>query len=207
MLAISILVISFIDPSRLSQSLGAIAVLFIELMGALKVFTMMDAKSIKGVMKAATLMIGMATAILILAAAIKTLSSLDFGQVMTGLLAVGVLMGEMMAFMKYADMDKKMIGSATGIIMISSAMLIMAKAVANLGSMPIKQIVQGVGSIGALLLILGVFTKSVGKAENVAATGFAMIMLGTSMKILASAVKSFADMKWEEIGRGLGAMA
>ena len=207
LLAASILLISFIDPAKLNQSLGAIAVLFVELIGAMKAFTMIDMKGLKGVMKAATLITSMSVAILILAGAMKTLSSIDPSQMLNGVLAIGILMGEMMVFLKYADMGEKMVGSATGIVLISSAMLILAKAVASFANMEWVEIGKGVASIGALLGILSVFTRIAGKAEHVAATGFAMIMLGTAMNIFAHAVKSFANMEWAEIGRGLAGMA
>ena len=51
------------------------------------------------------------------------------------------------------------------------------------------------------------FTKLTDNAKHVISTGVALVAIGAAMKIFASAVKDFSGMQWDEIARGLVAMA
>lgn len=204
-LAASILVISSIDPEALDHSLGAMGVMFAELMGSLAIFSKLSPK-LDGVTKSVTLMIGMSIAIAILAGALKKFAALDWEGIAKGLVGVGALMAELFVFLQFAKFDRKMTGTALGIVLLSTAMVIMAKAVHSFGGMNWETIGKGLAAIGGLLLEIGLFTKLTGNAKKVLSTGLAMVLLGASMKIFASAMKDFATMNWEEIGRGLAAM-
>ena len=206
-LAAAILIIGSINPDRLDQSLGAITVLFVELLGSLAVFTKISG-DMKGVVKASTVMISMSVALVILAAALKTLSTIEPERIAGSLVAIGVLMAELAGFIAVmSKINGKITGTAVGILVLSAAMLVMAKAVEDFGDMEWSEIGKGLAAIGGLLLELALFTKLAGGAKHVLSTGTAMVLLGASMKIFASAVKDFSGMKWEEIGRGLAAMA
>lgn len=205
LLAAAILVISSIDSATLSKSLGAITILFTELMASLYVFTTFG-NNIKGAMKASVLMIGMSTAILILAAALKKISSIDSDGITRGLIAIGVLMAEISIFLRTYKFDSKLTGVAVGIVILSSAMLILAKAVKNFGGMSLGELGKGLTSIGILLTELSLFTRFTGDAKHVISTGIAMTLLASSMKIFASVIKDFGGMSWGEIGKGLVAM-
>lgn len=205
-LAAAILVISTIDHNTLSASLAAITVLFGELMGSLAIFTKISG-DMKGVVKGTTVMIGMSVALVILASALKKLSTVDPEGLVKGLVGIGALMTELSIFMRTAKFDGKMVGTATGIVILSSAMLILANAAKSFAAMSWEEMGRGLAGIGALLAELAIFSNLTGNAKHVISTGLSMVLLGASMKIFASAVKDFAGMQWEEIGRGLAAMA
>lgn len=204
-LAAAIFVISTIDSDKLAQSLGAITVLFGELLGSLAIFNKIGG-TFKGTMKAIPLMIAMSSAILILSFALKNLSSLSWEGIAKGLVAIGALMAELSIFLATAKFSGKMTGTAFGIVLLSAAMIILAKAVEDFGSMSWEQIGKGLAAIGALLLEISFFTQLTGGAKKVFSTGAAMVLLGASMKIFASAMKDFATMSWGDIGKGLAAM-
>lgn len=69
-LAASLLVLSMIDPKRLTSALVAITVLFGELMGAMAIFEKIAGKS-KGALKSVGVMIAMSTSVLILASSLE----------------------------------------------------------------------------------------------------------------------------------------
>lgn len=266
-LALSILVISSVDPEKLASSLGAITVLFADLMGSLAVFTKLDSKGLKGVTKAITIMIGMSVAVLILASALKKLADLSWEEIAKGLVGVAGLMAELglvvlamgkmgksgmkgaaqivvfafaikilasvckdlsslsweelgkglagvggllagvALFLRTAKFGGKAISTALGIIALSAAIKVLASACKDFASMYWEEIGKGLASIGALLLALSLFTRLTGNAKKVISTGLALVLIGASMKIFASAVKDFSQMSWDEIGRGLLAMA
>lgn len=76
LLAGSIVAISLIDSDKLSASLGAITVLFANLLGAMAIFNKISSDTGK-VSKACTAMIAMSVAVSILAGALKKVSDLD----------------------------------------------------------------------------------------------------------------------------------
>lgn len=205
-LAASILVIATIKPEKLTASLGAITVLFGELMGSLAIFSRISG-DLTGTFKACTAMISISTAVLILASALKKLSSIDPEGIVTGLVAIGGLMAELALFLNFTKLDGKMTNTSMGILILSSAMVVLASAVKKFGGMSWEEIGKGLASVGALLLEVSAFTKLTGNAKKVISTATAMVILASSMKIFASAIKDFGNMSWERLGRGLVAMA
>lgn len=208
LLAGSIFVISSIDPGALDHALGSMAILFAELMGAMAVFGKLGG-TLKGALKASAsigAMIGIATSVTILAAAMKILSTIDGDAIIRGLFAVGVLMTELGAFVSLTKFSGKLTGTAIGLIALATAMVILSKAVKSLGELDEGTLVNGIGAIGALLAELSLFTTLTKGSNNMMATGISLIFVGAAMKILYSAIKDFATMSWEEIGRGLGVM-
>ena len=265
LLAGSIVAISLIDSDKLSASLGAITVLFANLLGAMAIFNKISSDTGK-VSKACTAMIAMSVAVSILAGALKKVSDLDWGelargvvgiaglttivvasskamassqkQVMKGatsliifgaaikilasacedlsklqwdelgrgLTGVGVLFAEIAVFLRVAKFNGKMISTATGIVILSAAMKVLASACKDFGQMEWSEIGKGLAGIGGLLAELAVFTNLAGNAKHVMSTGVALIAIGAAMKIFASAVKDFGQLQWDEIGRGLTAM-
>lgn len=265
LLAGSIVAISMIDSDKLSASLGAITVLFANLLGAMAIFNKISSDTGK-VSKACTAMIAMSVAVSILAGALKKVSDLDWGELARGLVGiaglttivvasskamassqkqvmkgatsliifgaaikilasacedlsklqwdelgrgltgVGVLFAEIAVFLRVAKFNGKMISTATGIVILSAAMKVLASACKDFGQMEWSEIGKGLAEIGGLLAELAVFTNLAGNAKHVMSTGVALIAIGAAMKIFASAVKDFGQLQWDEIGRGLTAM-
>ncbi len=205
-LAASILVIATIKPEKLTASLGAITALFGELMGSLAIFSKISG-DLTGTFKACTAMISISAAVLILASALKKLSSINPEGIVKGLVAIGGLMAELALFLGFAKLDGKMTSTSMGILILSSAMVVLASAVKKFGGMSWEEIGKGLASVGALLLEISAFTKLTGNAKKVISTATAMVILASSMKIFASAIKDFGNMSWEHLGRGLAAMA
>ena len=206
LLAASIFVISTIDPDSLNKALGAITVLFAELVGSLALFGKMDS-NFKGTIKAVSLMNSLAVAILILSSAMKVLSTIGWEGIAKGLVSVGALMAELLVFLKFASFDKKLGKTAKGILVLSAALLVLSYAVKNFGSLSWSEIGKGLASIGGLLIELTAFTRLTGSAKHILSTGTSMILLGAALKIMASAVKDFGSLSWDEIGKGLATMA
>lgn len=265
-LTASLIALSLVDSEKLNVALGAITVLFADLLGSMAVFNKISGQA-TGVMKSVTAMLGIATAVLILASALKKIADLDAKQLATGLIGVaglttmmvaaakamssnskaiikgatqmvifaaaikilasvceqlaqldwnqlakglvgvGVLLAEVSLFLRTAKFSGKSITTATGIVILSAAIKVLASACKDFGEMKWEDIGKGLASIAVLLAEITAFTKLTGNAQNVISTGVALIAIAAAMKILASAVKDFSTMQWDEIARGLTAMA
>lgn len=265
-LTASLIALSLVDSEKLNVALGAITVLFAELLASMAVFNKISGQA-TGVMKSVTAMLGIATAVLILASALKKIADLDAKQLTTGLIGVaglttmmvaaakamssnsktiikgatqmvifaaaikilasvceqlakldwnqlakglvgvGVLLAEVSLFLRTAKFSGKSITTATGIVILSAAIKVLASACKDFGEMKWGDIGKGLASIAVLLAEVTAFTKLTGNAKHVISTGVALIAIGAAMKIFASAVKDFSGMQWDEIARGLVAMA
>lgn len=265
-LTASLIALSLVDSEKLNVALGAITVLFAELLASMAVFNKISGQA-TGVVKSVTAMLGIATAVLILASALKKIADLDAKQLTTGLIGVaglttmmvaaakamssnsktiikgatqmvifaaaikilasvceqlakldwnqlakglvgvGVLLAEVSLFLRTAKFSGKSITTATGIVILSAAIKVLASACKDFGEMKWEDIGKGLASIAVLLAEVTAFTKLTGNAKHVISTGVALIAIGAAMKIFASAVKDFSGMQWDEIARGLVAMA
>ena len=207
-LAASIFVISTIDADALDHSLGAMGVMFAELMGSLYAFSKLSPE-LSGVTKSISLMIGMSIAIAILAGAMKTISSIGWEGIAKSVLTIGALMSELFLFLNGIDnlVDTKgMASTAFALILIGASMKIFASAMKDFGTMNWDEIGKGLASIGALLGEMAIFSMLAGNSSGMISTGVGMIAIAAAMKILYSALKDFGSMSWEEIGRGLAVM-
>ena len=265
-LVASLVALSRIDSAKLSSALGAITVLFADLMASMAVFNKISGMA-SGVIKSTTAMLAISTAVLILASALKKLGDLDAKQLATGLtgvvgltatmivaakslskggptiikgasqmvvfaaaikvlasacedlstldweelakglVGVGVLLAEVSLFMNTAKFSGQSVTTATGIVILSEAIKILASACEDFAQMNWGEIGRGLTSIGIVLAEIVAFTRLTGNAQHVVATSTALIGIGAAMKILASAVKDFSTMNWSELAVGLVGMA
>ena len=190
-----------LEPEQLAEGLIGVGVLLAEIAAFLKV-----ANFNKGATKTATGMVIFAAAIKILASVVKDLAALSWEEMAKGLIGVGVLLAEVDVFLNTAKFSGKAVLTATGIVILAAAIKILASAVKDFGGMSWSEIIKGLTSVGILLAEITAFTKLTGDAKHVISTGLALIEIAAAIKILASAMKSFSGMSWEEIAKGLVAM-
>ena len=193
--------IAELNPEQLAEGLIGVGVLLAEVDLFLN-----TAKFDKKASKSATGMILFAAAIKILSSAVKSLGEMDWDDMAKGLLGVGVLLAEVEVFLNNAKFNGKAVLTATGIVILSSAIKVLASACKDFGSMPWGEITKGLTSIAALLLEITAFTKLTGDAKHVISTGLALIEIAAAMKIFASAMSDFGSMSGSEIAKGLVAM-
>ena len=195
--------IASLSWNEIAKGLTGITVISGVLAGVAKVIS----KDEKTIAKGAFNLIFLATAVKILASACKDISQLSWGELGKGLTGVGVLMAEIALFLNTAKFSGKAVSTATGILVLSAAIKVLASACKDFGSMQWSEIGKGLTSIGILLAEIATFTNLTGNAKHVISTGIALIAIAGAMKIMASAVEDFGSMQWSEIGRGLTVMA
>ena len=157
-------------------------------------------------MKGLTGLIAFSLAIKILASAVEDLSTISWDGLAKGLIGVSVLLTAVSLFLNNTKFSAKAILTASGIVILSGAIKILASACADFGELSWSSISKGLVSIGALLTELTLFTNLTGNAKNVISTGLALIAISAAMKIMASAVGDFGSMSWESIAKGMVAM-
>lgn len=148
-----------------------------------------------------------ASALHVMASALEKIGSIDPGVLGAGLLAIGVLLGELALFMVGAKFGGLGITSATGILILSAALLVLKEAVEGFGNLDPDAIIIGLAGIAGILSEIALFGAMSAGGVTMIGLGIALNIIGNALIILADAVKSFADLQWDEIARGLTAMA
>ena len=203
LLAGSIVAISLIDSDKLSVSLGAITVLFANLLGAMAIFNKISSDTGK-VSKACTAMIAMSVAVSILAGALKKVSDLDWGELARGLVGIAGLTTIVVDSSKaMASGQKQVMKGATSLIIFGAAIKILASACRDLSKLQWDELGRGLTGVGVLFAEIAVFLRVAKFNGKMLSTATGIVILAAAMKVLASACKDFGQMEWSEIGKGL----
>lgn len=205
-LSASILTISLIDSEKLTASLGAITVLFTELMAAMAVFGKLDL-NVRGTMKRSTAMIALSSSVLILASALKSIATLEPEQMAAGLAGIAGLMAALVAAAKVLGSGSSSIikGSAQ-MVVFAAAIKILASACADLAQLDLAGLAKGLIGVGVLLAEVSLFMNAAKFSGRSVVTASGVLVLAGAMKVLASACKDFAQMGVGELVKGLSAI-
>ena len=208
-LAASLVVLSLVKPERLTGAIVAISTLFLELsvaFGALSTLT--TGKQIQtGVMS--TALVAMSAGILILSAALKTISSVDPERLVASMMVLTVTLAELTTVtVLMSKTTNRMTKGTTGMILMATAVRILASSVSALGSMSLEGLAKGVISLGLVMTELGAFAILMSKFDGSVGllNGISFNLLASSLLILQKAVSSFGAMDLSDIAKGLGAV-
>ena len=200
-LAASLFVISLIDSEKLAASLGAVAVMFAELMGSLSIFSKMaDGKEFNKTNQAAKIMKKLATSLLILAVAMKIMGSMSWDEMKVGLTGITVGLGALVVAVNFLP-EKKVTNAAKAIRKLSTSMIVLAVAFKIMGSMSWDEMKVGLTGMAVGLGALVVAVRSLPKDAAIRTLG--MVGLATSVVILASALKIMGSMSIDEMSVAL----
>lgn len=145
--------------------------------------------------------------VLIMASAVKKLSSIDSNGLGNGLLALGAVLAEILIFMNLIGDGTVSVKGALGMTVISLAILIMAEGIEKLGSIKADVIKNGLLAMGGILAEIAIFVQTTGSASNVLATSVGMIVLTGALYLLSFVIEKFGEMSWDTMSKGLAAMA
>lgn len=206
LLAGALFVIAMIDSDKLASSLAAVATLFTELMLAMSAFTKLDATGVKTTLSIMSL-VGVATAVLILALALRSIANLNFKQMATGVAGIAGLTTIIVAAATVLNKCKgKIMKGAGQIVIFALAIKILAGVCEDLAALSWTDMVQGLIGVGALIGAVSIFLKTAKIDAKAKATCAGVLLLAVAIKILSSACKDFAAMRVEDIIKSLGSI-
>lgn len=202
-LAGSILVISLIDSDKLAASLGAITILFADLMASMAVFNKISGTT-KGAMKSIVTLIGISFAVLILASALKKIADLDIEQLAIGLTGIAGLTAIIVgAAITMGNSGTAAIKGAVQMVIFAAAIKILASVCEDLAQLTWEQLVKGLTGVGILMAEISIFLNTAKFSGKSITTATGIVILAAAIKILASACEDFGQMDWEQIAKGL----
>ncbi len=208
-LSVALNSISKLEPGKLTNSLGAIGVMFAMLSLTLKSVTKTLTKfDSKGLIKAGVSLVLIATAINIFAGALKDLSGMSAADLGKGLVALGVGLVELSAALKIIDKAKISLSTSVAIVALAQGCKMLADALVKFSVLSWDEIGRGLGAMGGALAeltaSLSVLSKAGGFGSLLGATG--MLIAVQSLDEISENLEKLGKMTWDEIGRGLGAM-
>ena len=207
-LAAALVAISLIDSEKLTSSLVAIGTLLTELFVAMGLLgKIAGGPGIIATFKLIAAMQGLGIAILILAVAMGKLAKLNWEEIAKGLTAIAALCVILVATSAgLSKASSKMVSSSVGLILFAVALNMLADAVIKLGAIDMKSLAKGLGSVGVLVLELGIFMKLTSGKGMGLSSSLGLIALAQAIIMLATAVTAFAALDVNTLIKGLGAV-
>ena len=204
-LAGALILMSLVPAPKLFITIAAMKLMFgmlQEMMDHLAGFTEYK----KGTAMLIPLMLTLGTTMLLMAAAVKILSTMDVKGAIVGVLAFRHILDAMGDFLRRIH-GMKGSGAAAGIIMsLAVSCVILATAVYMLGSMDTGKAVQGVIALAAVITILSGFMVVVSKDPYMGKGAALLLSLAVSCNILVAAIWMLGTMDTGKLLQGVIAL-
>ena len=208
-LAASMRTISDLDAGQIAKSLLAIA----GMLGMLSITMGSITKTLagfgsKGLIKASTSLIFVATAIRILAGAMEKIGKISLNELAKGLFGVGIGLTELAIGLRIISKAKVSLSTSIALLALATSCGILADALKKFGGLSMGEIGKGLismgGALGILVTAISVLNKF-GSGKSILGS-IGILIAVQSLSKLADGLKKFGGMSWDEIGRGLTAM-
>lgn len=207
-LAAAVVVLSLIDVDKLAKSLGVITVVFTELVASLILIDKFVGKGIKGIVTMfalSTQMVALGIGIMLLAGALKILSSIEPEKLKQGTVALGALMTMLATFIKITK-GGDLKASAGGLIGFGIGLLAITGALVILGKLKYEQLKQGTVAIAGLMTIIAAFVQLT-RGGNLATSAGGLTGFAIGIAILSGALMVLGGLKYERLKQGMEAIA
>ena len=195
LMASALKIISSIPIDSFQNAVIGITVLITELVAAESILSNQKGKN------KASGFISLALALLVLSGALKVIGSMDLADIGKGLLGIGVSLGLFLGFIKLLPDKKSIVGIGAGMILLSTAMLILSGALVAFGSMSLEAIGKGLIAMGGSLLIIAGAVKLLPKDLLLIGAGLATV--AASIVILSAGLAILGSMPIENVGKSL----
>ena len=136
---------------------------------------------------------------------IGQLSHYNFGQIMTAVLAIGIIVGEMVLFTKkVGNLKEKGMGS---LIAVGIAMMLFCESIKGLTHYSWDKLLVAVLAFGAIMVEVVLFTKKMQDIKFSKGTASTLVSVGAMMLLFTASIKMLAKEDWPGILVAMGALA
>ncbi len=156
--------------------------------------------------------VAVATAIGILAHALKTISEIDVLSLGTSIAAMGGLMAMLNKSFKSLvkstntlTKGNSLIKSSAALVIYAKAIQMLAKALVMLKDLDIEQLAKGLGSVGVMMFALNKSLKGLDKKVSLK-TAASLIVMAKAVQMLVKPIQQLSSLSWEQIAKGLTAV-
>jgi len=124
-------------------------------------------------------LMALATSLVILATAVKSLVELNIDTLIKGLSSIAMVLTEVGLFITLTGDSTKVMTTALGLIALGAAMLIFSKAIGSMGSMSLETIGKGLLTMAGALTIIGLALMLM--PINMPITGAGLVIVAASL--------------------------
>lgn len=192
---------SELSIGELAKGLTGVAVLLASLAGA----THLMNTATPGIVRTAAGLVVLAIAIRLLVESVEELGAMDWASLAKGLIGTGALLASLALFTKLADANKGGIVQGVGIILLATALKILASAVGDFVQFNWEQLARGMAGIAVGLGLIAGALNLIPAGAVLKAAGLAIV--SASLQMIADGVKKMSGLSWAEIARGMTVMA
>jgi phage-related protein len=202
-LAVGIAALSQINPKKLTSALTAVAVGIGELVGAMAILTKLNVRG-GGTTGAAFSILLIASAMTVLAVAVKLFASMSWDQLARGLTGVAGALVAVNAGTQFMN-GPKLLVTAAALFPLAIALNILGLAVKVFATMSWEKIAKGLVGITGALVGIGLAMQLM--PATLPLTGAGLILVSTGLVVLSGAVLAFGRMNFTTIAKGILAIA
>ena len=190
------------DTTSLIQATVAIGVFAAAIVAVMRNLSSLDGSQI---MANAAVIIALSGAVLIMAVAMKLLSTIPWEKALVSVGLMGAVIAAMILYTKYAEGNMGMIAGAISLIMIAQALLLFAGIIALFAAMPWDTFRDGAVKAGLVVLALAAALRLT--PEDGVAKAALLLAATSSIYIAALAIEKLAEMPWKTFLKGFVFMA
>lgn len=203
LLAGSFLVLSLVDPTKVTDSLITITVLMGELIGMVAIMGKLNPASIGQLTKMVSLMAVISASMLVLSVALRLVATASPEKMLTGLVAISGLMAGLVIFLKQTSkLSNAIKGGVASILAVAVAVGLMSTSLLLLGNADLSTIAKGLGAIGGILALILGFETVFKKMGGSAAKGMgSLVLLSIALIGIANAMKKIAGIDINELAK------
>lgn len=210
MISIATKTLSEVDPESLGRGLGGVTVLLIAMYEVVKKLSAIEGD----VGKISLVLISFSLSIKVLANAVKSLAALDPVGLSSGVVAVVALMTAMVKVfeeLSKQSMDSKtLLGVASAILVFSASMKVLSGIVKAFATLEPEKLAQGLLGLAAIVAMLVYISDNIANnlknPDKIIKVATALLIFGSSIKVLASIVKDFSNIPWNQLFLGIGGL-
>ena len=190
------------DTDRIYASLISVSAIMWELVGVTAVLNKIDAKSYNDV---ATSMFIMSLGIRQCAKALADIGVLDWNQLAVGITGLAAVMTGMVLVSKFVNQIK--IGDVSGMLVLAVAIGILGKAFSSMAQLSWEQFAVGIAGVTSMLFEMVIATRLLKDSGMNLSVGASMLLMATSIGILANALAKLSSLNADQLTQGWLAMA
>lgn len=209
-LAAAIFILASVEPEELAASVMATSILMNSILKFIMAVSTMGMRSRRSMKAAASSLIKVAAAILVLSIAMKLMSTMDIGQLVTSMLATIILLAAVKTVITtLSKLDGLSKGSSKGvgsILAVAAAVLVLTVAVKSLSQLSIEELAKGIGSVVILLAALAGFIVATNKKGMKFGNALGILLIVTSLLIINKVVKDLGALDLETLAKGIGSV-
>ena len=208
-LSASVVLLSLVPKDALYRSLSGISLMMLELTLMFKSMSKIDTSK---AIKTGSVLISTSIAVLVLSAALKSISSLDMDAITRGITGLTYIMFELSLLAKSISKNGEFewFSSGTGLILMATSIVIFAQALKSISSLSSEQISVGMIGLSTGLIAMALAVSIISKATNgkaVMKIGATLVIISAAMLIFAEAISKIAGYDLEHIGGAMAGLA